>query len=213
MENPPNSGQTVESPEQQPKSARSAGRPRAFNPEAALDAAMKIFWRDGYEGASLADLTEAMGINRPSLYATFGDKEELYRKVVEHYNNGPASYLGPALAQPTAREAIEALLLGAVDSDTCPGYPAGCLMINGFPTLTEKLRCELTARHQIGVDAIRDRLLRGQREGDLPPTADVAVLTRFIDTVIVGIAYQATGGATREELYAVVQTALQAWPK
>lgn len=214
MENGLKSGPATVPPEKSPaKAGRTAGRPRAFDPEAALDDAMRIFWRNGYEGASLSDLTKAMGINRPSLYATFGDKEELFRKVVERYSNGPGSYIGAALALPTARQAIEALLLGAVDSNTCPEYPAGCLMIKGFSTATEHLRCELTARHQLSVDAIRDRLLRGQREGDLSPAVDIAVFTRFIDTIVGGIAYQATGGATRQQLYAVVQTAMQAWPE
>src|ERR1700721_458843 len=90
--------------------AQRLGRPRSFNTEDALDAAMQVFWSKGYEGASLADLTAAMGINRPSLYAAFGDKEALFRKVLDRYNSGPAAYVCDALNQPTARRAIERLL-------------------------------------------------------------------------------------------------------
>src|SRR5450432_383634 len=89
------------------------GRPRGFDPETALDQALHVFWRQGYEGTSLTDLTEAMGINRPSLYAAFGNKEALFRKVLERYATGPTSYMTKALAQPTAHKVVEHLLRGA----------------------------------------------------------------------------------------------------
>src|ERR1700733_15772686 len=108
-----------------------AGRPRSFDREQALDAAMRVFWKQGYEGASLADLTAAMGINRPSLYAAFGDKEALFRKVLDRYNSGPAAYVCDALNQPTARRAIERLLQGAADLATGSGHRPGCLFVQG----------------------------------------------------------------------------------
>src|SRR5260221_7462696 len=91
------------------------GRPRAFDIAEALENALRVFWEKGYEGASLSDLTGAMGINRPSLYAAFGNKESLFRKVLDRYATGPADYVSKALAQPTARAAVEALLYGAAD--------------------------------------------------------------------------------------------------
>src|SRR5262245_8015805 len=103
------------------------GRPREFDTEKALDAALEVFWRKGYEGASLPDLTEAMGINRPSLYAAFGCKEELFRKVVARYIKGPASYVRKALAEPSVRVVAERLLLRAIRVVTDPKYPRGCL--------------------------------------------------------------------------------------
>src|SRR5580693_7878419 len=103
------------------------GRPRAFNTDKALDRAMKVFWRKGYEGASLPDLTRAMGINRPSLYAAFGNKEALFRKALDRYAAGPASYACKALEAPTARGVVERLLRGAAGSD--PHSPRGCLMV------------------------------------------------------------------------------------
>src|SRR3954463_3624794 len=94
------------------------GRPRKFDADQALDAALAVFWRKGYEGASLPDLTEAMGINRPSLYAAFGNKEELFRRAVDRYVEGPACFLRKALAEPTARAAAERLLAGGIELAT-----------------------------------------------------------------------------------------------
>src|SRR5688500_18771243 len=99
------------------------GRPRAFDENKALDAALDVFWRKGYEGASLSDLTDTMGINRPSLYAAFGNKEALFRKVLERYAQGPACYVRTAVEAPTARAVFERLLAGAIDLLTRPGNP------------------------------------------------------------------------------------------
>jgi AcrR family transcriptional regulator len=192
---------------------RSLGRPRAFDPDKALDAAMTVFWREGYEGASLSALTEAMGINRPSLYATFGDKESLFRKVLERYNSGPGAYVCAALNLSTARASIEAVLVGAADLNTNPNNPCGCLMIKGSDSANEAIRCELSRHHQAGFEATRQRIERGQREGDVDPGANAAELANFFVAVVGGIALQAANGATREELHAVVRTAMRAWPQ
>src|SRR5256714_9940472 len=107
------------------------GRPRAFDPDAALERAMHVFWAKGYEGASLSDLTRAMRINRPSLYAAFGNKEELFRKVLDRYMNGPLAYFGKALAAPKARDVIEQIFLGAANMPSDPRTTAGCLVVQG----------------------------------------------------------------------------------
>src|SRR5882724_9224474 len=109
--------------------AVAAGRPREFDIEQALERALQVFWRKGYEGASLADLTDAMGINRPSLYAAFGNKEELFRKVVDRYADGPAAYARLALDAPTARLVVERLWSGGIGVCTAPGTPPGCLLV------------------------------------------------------------------------------------
>src|SRR5438876_317753 len=107
------------------------GRPREFDPEKALDRALKVFWKKGYEGASLPELTRAMGINRPSLYAAFGNKEALFRKAMKRYAEGPASYVRRALEATTARRVFERLLEGGIDMVTRPGQPRGCLAVQG----------------------------------------------------------------------------------
>jgi AcrR family transcriptional regulator len=190
------------------------GRPREFDEEKALDAAMHVFWRDGYEGASLASLTQAMGINRPSLYAAFGDKEQLFRKVVERYENGPAAYVTDALKEPAARVAIERLLYSVADMSTCPENPRGCLLVQGaLGDACGSVRDLLVRHREAGEKAIRLRLRRAQAEGDLPPDVDPADLSRYVVTVMRGLCVEAAGGATRRELRKVVRTAMKAWPK
>ena len=125
------------------------GRPRSFDADQALECALKVFWRKGYEGATLPDLTKAMGINRPSLYAAFGNKEALFRKVLDRYAEGPAAYIREALEEPTARKVAERLLLGAVDLATDPKHPGGCLAVHGALACGDEAQCirkELIAR-------------------------------------------------------------------
>src|SRR5438094_4748444 len=113
------------------QAASTVGRPRAFDVDEALDQALRIFWRKGYAGASLPDLTRAMGINRPSLYAAFGNKEMLFRKALDRYAEGPAAYVCEALREPTARAVVERLLRGAIKLLTDPSNPGGCLAVHG----------------------------------------------------------------------------------
>src|SRR5580658_4662785 len=103
------------------------GRPRAFDVNQALDRALQVFWRQGYEGSSLADLTQAMGINPPSLYAAFGNKAGLFRETLDRYTDGPAGYVRTALEAPTARAVAERLLQGAIDLLSDERHPRGCL--------------------------------------------------------------------------------------
>jgi AcrR family transcriptional regulator len=195
--------------------AAATGRPRAFDPDQALENAMQVFWRKGYDGTSLSDLTAAMGINRPSLYAAFGNKEELFRKALDRYANGPASYATAALEEPKARAAVERLLRDAADLHTDPRHAPGCLLVHGAlcgGEETDSVRRETVARRAASEDAIRRRLERARAEGDLPPGADPADLALYLATVIQGMAVQAAGGATRDRLERVIQAALQVWP-
>ena len=191
------------------------GRPRTFDADRALDRALTVFWRNGYEGASLPALTKAMGINRPSLYAAFGNKEALFRKAVERYDRGPAGYTYKALKQPTAREVVEALLKGAIALLTKPQNPGGCLMVQGALACGEnakRVRQELAALRAAGVTAIRRRFQRAIDEGDLPARADASALARFVATVTHGLAVQAASGASRKELLRVKDMFLRTWP-
>jgi AcrR family transcriptional regulator len=196
-------------------SFRRLGRPRGFDADLVLDRALRVFWRKGYEGASLSDLTRAMGINRPSLYAAFGDKQSLFRKALDRYGQGPAAFLRDALQEPTARRVVERLLRAEAELLTDPGNPGGCLLVQGALACGDAADCvrrELIAQRAKFATAIRQRLKRAKAEGDLPPGADPADLTGFVATVMNGMAVQAAGGATRRELLRVIQTALKAWP-
>lgn len=191
------------------------GRPRTFDADVALDRALKVFWRKGYEGASLTELTRAMGINRPSLYAAFGDKESLFRKALERYEKGPTAFIGEALAEPTARRVAERLLLGTAGSTCSSGQPAGCMLVQGALAAgdsAEPVRRELASHREAGVAAIAERLRRAKKEGDLPASADPAGLARYLMTVMNGMAVQSVSGANAADLRKTAEMALRAWP-
>ena len=191
------------------------GRPRAFDLDEALDRALHVFWRKGYEGTTLTDLTEAMGINRPSLYAAFGNKEELFRKALDRYAERTGWLTGEALKEPTARAAVERLLRATADALTDPRNPRGCLAVQGALSCgeaAEPIRQELNARRAAVEVALRERFYRAKSEGDLSLDADPSDLARYVATVIQGMSVQAAGGASRDELQRVVATALRAWP-
>jgi AcrR family transcriptional regulator len=195
--------------------ARPRGRPRGFNPDAALARALEVFWRQGYQGTSLHDLTAAMGINRPSLYTAFGNKESLFRKALQRYTDEHMAFVGTALDEPTARRAVEALLRGYAASVTGPDTPPGCLTVQGALASdpdTDPIRAELTNRRLAGEAALRARLERARQEGELPAGADPDELARFFNTIAQGMAVQAAGGATRGQLQQVIDLALRVWP-
>jgi AcrR family transcriptional regulator len=197
------------------KEVRAPGRPRAFSPEKALDQALRVFWEHGYEGASLTDLTEAMGINRPSMYAAFGNKEALFRKVLDRYAKGDAAYGDRGLNEPSARRAMELVLLSAADLLSEPKRPRGCLLVQGALACgneANSVRRELCARRAAGEAALRERLARAKAEGDLPAGADAAELAGFVTAVLQGMSVQGAGGATREKLRGIAERAMRAWP-
>ena len=192
------------------------GRAREFDADEGLDRAMTVFWRKGYEATSLSDLTDAMVNNRPSLYAAYGNKEELFRKALERYGEGPSSYERDALAQPTARAVAEGLLRGAADVQTDPATPAGCLAVLGTTYCAEESSPTgktLIAFRLAGHATIRERFERARAEGDLPADADPKALTQYIGTVVCGMAVLAASGATRKELERVIELTMRAWPQ
>ena len=197
------------------KRPRAMGRPRSFDADEALERALEVFWRQGYEGATLTDLTEAMGITRTSMYAAFGNKEELFRRALERYALGPAGYGARALQEPTARAVAEQVLRGAVQCTTRSGGPAGCLTVQGALATGEGGRPAhdaLLAWRRDGQEALCTRFNRARDEGDLPPDSDPSLLARYIATVVYGLAVQAATGVPRDDLLRIIDLALKSWP-
>ncbi len=191
------------------------GRPRAFDIDKALDRALEVFWRKGYEGSSLGDLTRAMGVNRPSLYAAFGNKEALFRSAMDRYAEGPASHVRESLKEPTARGVVEALLCRSIDLITDRRNPRGCFLVQGALACGDtaaSIRREMAKRRGSIEAALRERFEQASAEGDLPPNFDPADLARYIVTVMHGMAVQAAGGASRAELSRVAAIVMRAWP-
>ena len=192
------------------------GRPREFDIDKALDSALLLFWRHGYEGTSLAALSEVMGVNMPSLYAAFESKEVLFRKALERYLQGPASYLPTALREPTAHRAAQKLFAGAIDLAMNPRHPDGCLLVQGALSAgpgSMEICKQLSMVRAAAESAVRQRFQRAVDEGDLPRGADAVALARYIVTIIWGMSVQAAGGANRAQLEQVAKMALRSWPK
>ncbi len=197
------------------KPTKERGRPRAFNSEDVLDKALKVFWRRGYEGASMAEITHAMGINRPSIYATFGNKEELFCKVLEKYLSGPVAYVTEAMHEPTARQVAEKLLTKSAEFLTTPNSPQSCLINTGTLTCGEESEpiMQLLIAYRKGYEnALRQRFELAQTQSDLPQDINPSELAKYIVTIHQGLSVQATSGATRKELMAVIKIALSTWP-
>jgi AcrR family transcriptional regulator len=198
------------------KAARTLGRPRTFDCEKALDHALHVFWEKGYEGASLSDLTEAMGINRPSLYAAFGNKEALFHKVLDRYMAQSSAVVHDTLKEPTARAVAARFLRWAADSMGDAERPRGCLLVQSALACGDEaapVRAELIVRRKFGFNALHERFKRAKKEGDLAAGADPSDLARYIFTVTNGMAVQAVNGATRAELRRIAEIALRAWPE
>jgi AcrR family transcriptional regulator len=197
------------------KISSAIGRPREFCTADALDKALRLFWEKGYEGTSLSDLTDAMGINRPSLYAAFGNKESLFRKALERYESGPAAYVMRSLDASSAKAVVEGLFEGTIDLLTDPRTPNGCLTIQGALACSaesDSVRTALASKREAGCRALVQRFERAKSERDLPPDCDPEELARFVMAVIQGISVQGAGGANRKELMQVAQRAMLAWP-
>lgn len=193
----------------------SAGRPRQFDVNEALDKALAVFRQKGFEGASLPDLTKAMGINRPSLYAAFGNKESLFRKALDRYVEQGIERLQAALSAPTAYGAVERVFMNIVEKSGCSDA-RGCLLVQGALACGDEaqpVRLELAARRQQIEVIFRQRFERAIAEGDLPSGTSPTNLAAYIATVLQGMSVQSSGGASREALLGIAEMALKAFPK
>jgi AcrR family transcriptional regulator len=191
------------------------GRPREFCVDAALAAALGVFWSKGYESASMADLTEAMGITKPSLYAAFGNKEALFHKALDLYEEEKLAYTREALEQPTARAVAEYFMRGAIDAQTNTCGPKGCLGVISATVCgaeAESIKAHVVERRASSQAALMERFERAQREGDLPAHVDLRGLTSYLYAILQGMAVQAGSGASRADLERIVETSMAMWP-
>jgi AcrR family transcriptional regulator len=188
------------------------GRPRSFDEEVALERAMRLFWRQGYEGTSLEDLTSTLGIAKPSLYAAFGNKRSLFSKAVERYTRTVRESLQRALDEPKSEDVVRRFL--RLYTEPCADAPPGCFLVQGAlacsPESAEVQR-EVTERRQEAEVLLAQRLARAQKEGDLPADARPNDLARYVCTVAQGLSVQASGGATAPQLRRVAELALMNW--
>jgi AcrR family transcriptional regulator len=190
-------------------------RPRVFEEAEVLDRAMEVFWRHGYEGASMAELTKAMGLNSPSIYSAFGSKRGLFDAALVRYGEWRAMHKEAVLAAVTAREMAERLLFGAIEWLVDPREPLGCFMVQaGAPAgvNNEDVPGAIRRRRAVTREWITQRLIRAQQEGDLPPSEDPADLARYLQMVFNGLALQAAEGMSKVELRASAERALIGWP-
>jgi len=190
------------------------GRPREFNVDQALDAASRLFWERGYDGTSLSDLTGAIGVTAPSLYLAFGNKEKLFRHVIERYAQSSAKNVEQALAEPTARAVTKALLRGYANVVTDPSHVPGCLALNSaLPLVRDHPVRQLLAenRRELHI-TVEARFRKARAQGDLPRNTDVTALARLVLSIAWGIAVEAQSGATRQELYKMIDLTLVGWP-
>ncbi len=190
------------------------GRPRSFCKDEALDRAMTVFWRNGYEGASMADLTRTMGINSPSLYACFGSKEGLFKAVLDRYDQRRAEFMEHVLAAPTTAEVAETFLYGVAEfaADTSGKNPPGCLMLQGGISCGDAQIPDALAKHRAEKEAmLRARFEQAKQGGDLCENANPAALARYLTAMANGICVQAAAGASGKELREVASLALAGW--
>lgn len=191
------------------------GRPREFDVDRALAAALRVFWSKGYEGASLTDITEAMGITRPSLYAAFGNKEALFRQALDLYEREKLAYVEEALKATTARGVAERLLRGALEHQASEGEPKGCLRVISSVACgveAESIRKEVIARRASSGRALVERFRRAKAEGDLPDGIEPDGLAAYLSAILQGFSIKAGEGASRADLERLVETSLAVWP-
>jgi AcrR family transcriptional regulator len=188
------------------------GRPISFDKDAALEAAMLLFWERGYEGTSMADLTKAMGLNASSIYAAFGDKQALFSHAVKRYMAIRAQYAAKALEEPTLKGVIRALFDNTVEFLATPGHPPTCMTLVGAVGCgldAAQARDLLTEIRKQNQAAIRKRLLKARKNGELPKSTNLDDYSRYISSILAGLSIQAANGSAKEELQRTAQMALR----
>jgi AcrR family transcriptional regulator len=191
------------------------GRPREFDISEALDAALAVFWRLGYEGASMSDLTCAMGMGKPSVYATFGNKEALFEKALDLYVREKLAYMNSALTASTARGVAERMLRGALDMQLSTQNPKGCLGVAALTACSVEaasIKADVIRRRGTAEAALVNRFEQAVIDGDVPGNYTAAALARFLFSLLQALAIQGGSGATNKELEELVETSMSIWP-
>jgi AcrR family transcriptional regulator len=191
------------------------GRPREFCTDQALAAALIVFWRRGYEGASMAELTAAMGITKPSLYAAFGNKEALFHKALDLYEREKLAYIGLALQEPTARLVSEKLLRGALQMQSGTSDPKGCLAVISSVACSaesESIKADVATRRESSCNALVARFEQARDQGELPDGLTAEALAKYLFAILQGMSVQASSGASCAELNQLVETSMSVWP-
>lgn len=194
---------------------KTPGRPRQFDRDAALAAAMRVFWVHGYAGASIATLIDAMGISRATLYASFGDKEHLFKLVMDLYEREKTAYMLDALDQPTARRVAEHLLRGTLDLQTDTATPKGSMGIVhsvSYAPGDERIHEFVTERGRFWRTKLLERFEQAGRDGDFSATYDPHGLAMLLKSATDGLLVAASSGVSEQDLDKVVATFLKMWP-
>lgn len=189
-----------------------SGRPISFDKEAAIESAMLLFWERGYEGTSMADLTQAMGLNPSSIYAAFGDKHTLFSLAVKRYMDRRAQYATKALGEPTLERVVRALFDSTVAFLTTPGQPPTCMTLAGAVGCSvnaSPARDIMTEIRKQNEAAMRKRFLQARKSGELSKDVNIDDYTRYVSTILAGLSIQAANGSTRAELKRTAQMALR----
>jgi AcrR family transcriptional regulator len=191
------------------------GRPRIFDMDEALDKALEIFWKRGYEGASIAELTETLGITKPSLYTAFGNKEELFKKALSRYAAGPVAFVSKIVNEPTGRKVAESFLFQSAEFLTDTSHPKGCMIVQG--ALSSGESTDIVKNILINYRGSYENLLavrfqKAKVDGDLSIESNPKVLAKYLATLHQGMSVQATSGATKQELINVAKLAMNVWP-
>lgn len=191
------------------------GRPRKFDPEHALDLAVDVFWSKGYDGTTMSDIAVAMGVAKPSIYAAFGNKEDLFELVLEWYSEGAAGYFRMALVKTEVKLVFEGILYGAADAATDPLHPPGCLAVQAIVSIggSSRMARSISLRRADNERSLRERLEFAVREGELSQTEDTFGLARYISAVTQGMAVQARAGVRRDHLRELASIVLKTLPR
>ena len=194
------------------KTSVKAGRPTGFDTDRALDIAMRLFWERGYEGTSMADLSQKMGIHPSSIYAAFGDKQALFALAAKRYADVPAQYMVKALEQPTFRSFVLAAFNNTVEFLAAKDHPSSCFTLTGAIACgvdTEPAKILMKEMRLQNEAAIKARLLKARKAGEFPREENVDDYTRYLSSLLSGLAVQAANGSTRAELKRTAAIALR----